>query len=679
MSLSPVLEPIIVSGEACADFTRSARLEWLETNGAGAFAMGTVSGANTRRYHGLLVGGLRPLLNRHVWLAKVDEEVSFGGRVFALGANQYPGAVHPRGFQFLAEFRLDPFPIWTYQLDGARIEKKIFLVAGRQSVVVQYRCDRAVCLAVRPFLAFRQYHSLGRANSFFDSRITGTTQEFQIRPYGGLPPITFQHNGEEFRAGGGWYLNTEYLEELERGLDFREDLFCPGVIVFHLTPEAPAWIVASVEERETCHSPLAAELECAEQRRRLAQPADPLAARLFSAAEQFLVPGEGGRPSVVAGYPWFTAWGRDTMISLPGLLVARGRLAESRDIIATFLGCLNQGLIPNRFPDQDRPPEYNTADATLWMFSAVHSYLEAGGEEGFLRDVFYPAGKQIIRWHQRGTHFKIGVDPADGLLSAGEAGTQLTWMDAQVGDWVVTPRHGKPVEINALWYNALRLMEQWAKRLGDLSAAWTYFRSANRVRESFSASFWNPDRRCLYDVLTPAGPDPRLRPNQIFAVSLPFPLLPPDRQKAVVRAVEANLLTPVGLRTLAPGEEEYQPRYQGDVRQRDGAYHQGTVWPWLLGPFVTAYLNAFGRSKKNLSYCRTLCQGLKQELHRGCLGTVGELFDAEPPHRPGGAPAQAWSVAELLRVLVRVLPAPGSAEAKPKAISTAAELVPENV
>jgi predicted glycogen debranching enzyme len=339
------------------------------------------------------------------------------------------------------------------------------------------------------------------------------------------------------------------------------------------------------------------------------------------------------------------------MISIPGLLVARGRLDEARDVIRGFLRHVDQGLIPNRFPDRGERPEYNTADGTLWLFQALHALERAGGDTQFLREV-YPAVREICSWHARGTHHGIRVDPADGLLIAGDAGTQLTWMDAKVGEWVVTPRHGKPVEVNALWYNALRLAERWARALGhrDDETAWS--RDADRVALAFEAAFWDAERRHLADVVRPDGPDRRLRPNQILAVSLPFPLLDPARRRAVVDAVEGALLTPFGLRTLAPGEPEYRPQYRGGPLERDGAYHQGAVWPWLLGPFVRARLAAYGRTPENLARCRALLEGLAPHLEDAALGHVSEILEPEPPFRPVGAPAQAWSAATLLEVLL---------------------------
>ncbi len=647
--------PITVGLETCRDYARSSKLEWLETNGRGGFAMGTVSGANTRRYHGLLVPALRPPVDRHVLLAKLDEWVVAGGEEAPLATNQYPGTLHPDGWRRLAGFRLDPFPVWTFDLGGGlRVERSVFLVHGEDTAVVRWRASRPVRLRVEPLLAFRDAHALARENGALDRTVRVEMREMggalRVRPYPGLPDLTLHHSAGRFRPGGAWHRSAEYLEELDRGLDFLEDLWRPGTLELEVG-EAGAWVVAALGEgrfdREQVES-----LERAERARRRPATSDPFLARLHAAADQFLVRRADGSPTVIAGYPWFTDWGRDTMISLPGLLVARGRLGDARDVLRGFLAHLDRGLIPNRFPDRGEAPEYNTADGTLWLFPAAQAWLRAGGERAFLRDELYPAALEILEWHRRGTHHDIRVDPADGLLSAGGEGTQLTWMDAKVGDWVVTPRHGKPVEVNAIWANALRIAAQWAQALGDEARAPRLGEEARQVARSFESAFWNPARGFLFDVVRPGGPDPALRPNQLFALSLPYPLLGPERRRSVVDAVGRALLTPVGLRTLAPGEPGYAPHYRGGPRQRDGAYHQGTVWPWLLGPFVRALLAAHGRSDESVERCRRLVRGVADHLGEACLGTVSEIFDAESPFRPGGAPAQAWSVAELLQVLL---------------------------
>lgn len=568
------------------NFEEYSRIEWLETNGTGAFAMGTAAGVNTRRYHALLVATLKAPVERYVLLSRVEEHVFLNERTYALGCCQYPG-VAPSN-DYLAAFRDAPCATWTFELDGSRLEKQVYLIEGKQAVAIRYRADRAMKLSVRPFTAYRDYHSLRKASA---------------DPYEALPLLNYQHSGR-FEADAKWYYNIEYLRELDRGLDFREDLYTPGVIVLDLEKDEWCPILASIERAE------------------IAEPAPR--------PEPFTVRRADGRPTIIAGYPWFTDWGRDTMISLPGLLMVPGRLEEARAIIEGFLEHLNQGLIPNRFPDSGETPEYNTADATLWMFQAMRHWLAAGGSSVFLKNMFYPAAKEIIAWHRRGTYHDIGVDPEDHLLGAGKPGSQLTWMDAKIGDWVVTPRHGKPVEINALWHGALTLAAEWAEALGDQ----TDFREeALRVQTTFRAKFWNPRRNCLFDVLAPEGPVEKIRPNQIFAVSLPHGLLETPRQQALVGVVERELLTPVGLRTLERGDPDYKPHYQGSPVDRDAAYHQGTVWPWLLGPFTDAYFHAFGN--------------VAALAPAGLL--TAEIYDADEPREPRGCPFQAWTVAEIAR------------------------------
>ncbi len=645
-----------VTGDTCRDFSVASKLEWLETNGTGGFAMGTVAGVNTRRYHGLLVGALHPPVDRHVLLSKVEEVLRLDDREYSLATTQYPGVVSPEGHRALESFRLDPFPTWTYAFSGAIVEKRLFMVRGRPTLVLQYSVNRSCSLRVRPFLAYRDFHALTHENAALDPRIlhmrnSPDTASMQITPYPHLPMLSIHHSGTASSEGACWYRSTEYLAELDRGLDFREDLYCAGVIDFSLEPHRPAWIVATIDNgSEWDYHRVAAEEAVQREARRTKERA-PLVAALSTAADAFRARRADMSPTIIAGYPWFADWGRDTMIALPGLLIARGLLDEARDVIGGFLDHLSEGLIPNRFPDRGEPPEYNTVDATLWMFYAVQQYLRMGGDRHWVHTTFYPRAKDIIAWHERGTKHGIRVDPHDGLLASGTRGTQLTWMDAKIGDWVVTPRCGKAVEINALWFNALRFVESLATEYMALQYADEIRAKADRVQESFARDFWNVSAGCLYDVLTAEGPDARMRPNQIFAVSLPYSALTIDRSQRVVRAVERDLLTPLGLRTLARGDAEYRGRYEGDPTSRDSAYHQGTVWPWLLGPFITAFLHAFGRTPENRAHARSLLAGLEAHLDDACLGQVSEVFDADPPYRPGGAPAQAWSVAELLRVL----------------------------
>lgn len=709
----PGLPAISLGREVLTDFEKASRIEWLETNGTGGYAMGTVAALNTRRYHGLLVAPLHPPAQRHVILAKLEESVTLQGpsakdnHTHDLSTNQYPGAVHPRGFERLLEFKLDPFPTWTFDLDppataapprdGAppslsrpppepiRLEKRLFLVQGEPTVIIQYRVNHACRLHIQPLLAFRDYHSLTQQNPVLDPsvweeqvpedqrHIPGRTRVVHVRPYGSLPALRIAFNGEPLEEDGCWNNAVEYLRELDRGQEFREDLYRIGTIEIDLQPGGVGFIVASVLEgggHFTVDS--IAALEAAERARRAPEYADPLVARLARAADQFIVHREDQSLTVLAGYPWFTDWGRDTMISLRGLLIDRGHLEEAASVIEAFLSYLNGGLIPNRLLDHEGDVvEYNTVDATLWLFQAVRAYLAAGGSEELLRRVVYPAAREILACHERGTHYGIRVDATDGLLIAGDAGTQLTWMDARVDGHVVTPRHGKPVEVNALYHGALVLTAEWARRVGEADVAATYEATAARVARSFEEKFWNEERGCLFDVLLPTSEggwygDGKIRPNQVLAISLPNVPLPLDKRRRILEVVERELLTPKGLRTLARGDDGYQASYSGDAAKRDSAYHQGLVWPWLLGPFIRALLAVHGRSPATIARCRGMLAGVAEHITtEACLGTVSELFEAEPPFRPDGAPAQAWSVAELLAISLSEL-GPHTALPKPE-------------
>jgi predicted glycogen debranching enzyme len=643
--------PVLVDQEECRDYRRSSCLEWLETDGTGSYAMGTVAGPNTRRFHGLLVASLTPPVQRKVFLAKVDEHLRRNDEQYDLGANQYPAAVYPRGFEHLHEFRLDPFPIWTWQVGADTITRKIFLAPGQRACVILYEAGCDCTLTVRPLMAFRDYHALTRASDEVNRNIERHAQFVSIPLHpSSMPPLILHHSGAEFEEDCLWFYNLEYQVDGERGMEDHEDLYSPGVLRFQIKGGEPAWIVAAIDPDQRYQLADIQRLEEEHRRTRAITGGAPFEVRLEAAANQFRAKRADGRDTIMAGFPWFSDWGRDTMISLPGLLIHQGLLDEAREVIEGFLYHLNQGLIPNHFPDVGAP-HYNTCDATLWMFQAVWSYVENGGEIRWVRETFYPAVKSIIGWHMRGTLYDIHMDPEDSLLQAASDGVQLTWMDAKVGDWVVTPRQGKPVEVNALWYNALRMARIWAAEFGDTEYAHMLSALGDKVGESFAEKFWNAERNCLYDVLGKDGPDARVRPNQLFAVSLPFPLLDTVRQQAVVGICRDKLLTPFGLRTLAPDDPEYKAHYRGDRVERDSAYHQGTAWPWLLGPFVTAYLKAFGRTNENVAWCRELTAKLEPQMLVAGLGTLSEVYGGDQPHLPGGCIAQAWSVAEVLRLL----------------------------
>ena len=670
--------------ETCGDLDAALRREWLETNGLGGFASSTIIGLNTRRYHGLLVAATKPPVGRVVMLSKLEETLFIENQPFDLSANRYPGVVHPQGFRYLKQFRLDPFPVFTYEIEGIEIEKTVFMIHGENSTVVHYELKKNnhperiknLRLELRPLIAFRDYHSTTHENGAINREIEQRPGLATVAPYQGLPSLHLAHNAVELRRTGDWYRNFEYDAERERGLDFSEDLFNPCVLRFDLRLRRQASVIASTDPHDVAQ---VAEYRQAEITRRrnvaVSSPVasvldhDAFAQDLANAADQYIV-SRGDQKTVIAGYHWFSDWGRDTMIALPGLTLPTGKPEVARSILRTFAQHVDQGMLPNRFPDAGEAPEYNTVDATLWFFEAARAYLAYTGDLRFVHDELYPVFADIISWHVRGTRYGIKVD-SSGLLSSGEPGVQLTWMDAKVGDWVVTPRRGKPVEIQALWYNALCIMENLARKFADESGQKRYRNMATVASWSFNRLFWNENMGCLYDVTNGAPPDPSIRPNQIFAVSLTHSMLSPERAKCVVQKVQEHLLTPYGLRSLAPTDPQYRGRYTGSPTERDGAYHQGTVWPWLLGPFVTAYVKVNGGSEVARRQAGEWLAPLREHLTDGGLGHISEIFDGDAPQLPRGCIAQAWSVAEILRAYVEdvkgIRPAPPVERPEPQA------------
>ncbi|MFN7994546.1 MAG: amylo-alpha-1,6-glucosidase [Bryobacteraceae bacterium] len=644
----------------CGNLEVALRREWLETNGLGGFASSTITGLNTRRYHGLLVAATRPPVGRMVLLSKIEETLLIGARRYDLSANQYPGVVYPDGYRYLREFRQDPFPTFVYRVQEVEIEKSVFLVHGENTAVIHYelrsatRSDPPACmLELRPLIAFRDYHGTTHENGALDSRLEIGPSFVKVAPYPGVPPLYLNHSGAEVQPAGFWYRNFEYQVERERGLDFIEDLFNPMVLVFDLDRTPHADILASTEARSAATG---AGLRQAEIARRVciaesAPPGQALVPMLVQAADQFLVKrGEGH--TIIAGYPWFSDWGRDTMIALPGLTLTTGRYDVARSILLEFAAHVDRGMLPNRFPDAGETPEYNTVDATLWFFEAVRAWVATAGERAFVRENLYPVLTDIISWHERGTRYGIHADD-DGLLSAGEPGLQLTWMDARVGDRVITPRRGKPVEIQALWYNSLRVMEELARGFDHLNDAAHYAEIAARAADAFPRLFWNESASCLYDVVNGDNRDASIRPNQIFAVSLFHKMLPGGQARAVVEAVRRHLFTPYGMRTLAPCDPQYRGRFEGSPASRDSAYHQGTVWPWLMGPFISAYVDVNGRTDDARRQAGKWLEPFRRYMEGEGVGQLPEVFDGDAPQRPGGCIAQAWSVAELLRAAVQ--------------------------
>ena len=652
------------------DLAAMSSREWLETNGLGGWAASTVAGVHTRRYHGLLVAALRPPTDRFVLLSRLDETLGVGGERFELGCNRYPGVVHPQGYRYLSSFTKESFPVFEYRAGGVHLRKTVAAVHGENTTLILYEALQApepFVLELLPLIAARDFHSLARANGDISGHGEFEEGLLRIRPYDALPEIFILVPGSSFQSRPDWYYDHEYAAEQDRGLDFREDLFSPGVfrlpigkgvtlgVIVSTAPPVPDGVSALLERERDRREALLRGLP-------FKQPTRPpwlreLARSLVLAADQFVVRRGEELRTIIAGYPWFADWGRDTMISLPGICLVTGRFEEARSILRAFAASLSRGMLPNRFPDRGQEPEYNSVDATLWFFVAVWEYSRRVRDPGFLREEMLVPLLEIVRWFDRGTRFGIHTD-TDGLLCAGQNGVQLTWMDARIGDWVVTPRQGKAVEVNALWYNALRIAAELLDGVGKVQAAGRLTERAAAVRERFQALFWNPAGGYLFDVVDESGGDARLRPNQLLALSLPFPLFDPavaaeaEKAGSVLRAVRDKLCTPVGLRTLSPDDPAYHPRYEGGAYDRDSAYHQGTVWPWLLGPLVTA-LNRFAGADGNRD-ARQLLKGLAPHLDEAGMGSVSEIFDAEAPHRPRGCIAQAWSVGELLRALVEM-------------------------
>jgi len=658
---------IEIDQNICGDLEAAQTREWLETNGLGGFASSTIIGLNTRRYHGLLTAATKPPVGRMVLLSKFEEALIIDGKRYDLSANQYPGTVHPQGFQLQTGFRLDPFPIFTYEVEGIELEKSVFMVQGENTTVVEYQfrlpepaansplLSAHLSFEIRPLIAFRDYHSTTHENSALNSRVEIEVGRASVAPYADLPTLYFAHDSGEIAPHGDWYRNFEYRVEQERGLDSHEDLFSPFAVTFAIDQTALATksgarvsIITSTDRRDAKQARAYREAEVA-RRQTITQSAphdNDLVRASTLAADQYIV-ARGEQKTIIAGYHWFADWGRDTMIALPGLTLATGRFEIAKSILLEFAKHVDQGMLPNRFPDSGETLEYNTVDATLWFFEAVRALVCGTKDFDFVRDNLYEVLRDIIDWHVRGTRYSIHVD-TDGLLFSGEQGVQLTWMDAKVGDWVVTPRTGKAVEIQALWYNALRVMEDLAEKFGDKANEKQYKTMAAGARKSFNELFWNEQTGCLYDVVNGDERDASIRPNQVLAISLTNSLVSRARAKNILRVVERELLTPRGLRTLSPNDSRYVGRYEGDTRSRDGAYHQGTVWPWLMGSYVTAYVKTFGQ-KAGRKFATEWLNNFEDHLTEACLRQVSEIFDGDSPHTPRGCVAQAWSIAELLR------------------------------
>jgi predicted glycogen debranching enzyme len=637
--------------EVCGDLAASEQREWLVANGLGGYASGTVAGLLTRRYHGLLVATLPPG-GRRLLLTKLDETVSYKGQSYALFCNRWPGGdVEPAGYRTLESFHLEgTTPVWTYAFQDALLKKRIWMEPGANTTYVQYDLRRGtspVALSLKAITNHRDHHASTHAGDWHP--------DIELVP-GGLrvgAALYLLSAGAAATPASEWFPDTWLQQEADRGLDALDANLQAGRFDVLLSPGDSVTLVASTEPAPELDGATAYARRQAHEAQLLRQSgwgdAPARMRHLVLAADQFVVRrAVGDDPdgrSIIAGYPWFADWGRDTMIALPGLTLATGRREVAATILRTYAAFVDQGMLPNRFPDGGEAPErpeYNTVDATLWYLEAIRAYHAATSDDALLGELF-PVLQEIVRWHVRGTRYGIHVDPADGLLASGEAGVQLTWMDAKVDGWVVTPRTGKAVEINALWYNALRILAEAAHHVGQPAAE--YGELAGKVHASFGR-FWDDALGYCYDVIDgPTGKDASLRPNQLLAVSLHYSPLERAQQRAVVDVCARHLLTSHGLRSLARSDPAYVGHYGGDQRQRDAAYHQGSVWAWLIGPFVSAHLKVYG----DRDLARSFLWPLIQELDAHCAGSISEIFDGDPPFAPRGAIAQAWSVAEVLR------------------------------
>ncbi len=657
------------------------REEWLATNGLGGYASGTISGSVTWRYHGLLIAALPAPFGRMIMLNHLAEYFQFpDGRLLQIGGEEPSQPEDSAATNFITEFRLENgLPIWRYEAEGIVLEKYVLFLYGQNTVHVHYRLlskQENVRLQLRPSLHFRGHGENVNAGPLEGYHLNLSGTQYEVIQESMLPRLRMVLHGDEaaFTYDGGARREIHYLKEAERGYQARGSLWSPGHFSLTLRPRRDGTLIASTEWWSTMLSLTPEEaigfyhtrhrrlISIAEAEARASPAAD-----LVLAADQFIITPAGRiqdaarahaagdeTRTVIAGYHWFTDWGRDTMISLEGLTLATGRFTEAGWILRTFAHYMRHGLIPNLFPEGKNDGLYHTADATLWFFHALDRYVELTGDRGTLR-LILPKLRDSVEHHLRGTRFGIQVDARDGLLRQGAPGYALTWMDAKVEDWVVTPRRGKAVEINGLWYNALRLLEDWLREEHQEESAQAMAEHARRARESFNRCFWCADRNHLYDVIDgEQGDDSACRPNQLLAFSLKHPVLEEKYWAPVLEVVRQKLLTPRGLRTLSPDHPDYKPKYFGDLRARDAAYHQGTVWAWLLGPFVDAWLKVYPQDRAG---ARMFLEGIGPHLDDGCIGSINEIFDAEPPFSPRGCISQAWSVAEVVRAWVKTAPA----------------------
>jgi predicted glycogen debranching enzyme len=628
--------------------------EWIETNGLGGWASSSLSGCNTRRYHGILVAATKPPTERMVLVNKLDEIIVLNGEMIPLNTNKFRDAISPQGYLLMTEFKKDLFPEFIFETNGIVIKKTVAMLQGENTTVILYtvlQAPSSFTFKLLPLISGRDYHSLHAANDVFDKKCTFENGLFTTKPYPATPKIFISIPKASLREDPNWFYQFDYAIERYRGADCEEDLFNHGTFSLILNAGDSFGIILSTEN-PTGKDPF--KLFEQERQRRVqlleGKSNDSTVQQLTLAANQFIVKRSENLKTIIAGYHWFTDWGRDTMISLPGLCLTTGKFDDAKRILKAFAESVQNGMIPNRFKDSGEAPEYNNVDGTLWFFIAVYKYLQTTQDKHFISNEILPVLKDIVNHHFKGTLFNINVDDEDGLLHAGEIGQQLTWMDAKVGDWVVTPRMGKPVEIQALWYNSLKIFASLLEENYQSQDAAAMEVAAEKTKQSFLSKFWNQNGNYLYDLIGEDNqPNDCIRPNQLFAISLPFQLLEGEKAQAVFNCVEEHLYTPVGLRSLSPHDQNYYGIYQGDARRRDASYHQGTVWSWLLGPYVDVMMRVGGDHAHRLS--KKVISNFEYHLEESGIGTVSEIFDGDAPHHPRGCIAQAWGVAEVLRVI----------------------------
>lgn len=651
---------------------KSLKMEWLETNGLGAYASSTILDCHTRKYHGYFVSPIPEHTGRHVLLSKVDAVVLSDDHQFALGTNKYPGVYHPTGHRYAESFEYAKYPRTLYQIGDLTIEKSFIMPYGRNTVIIKYALldgGKSITLQLFPYLAYRHFHSLAKENTFLQVKVFSLNAEWKIEPYAGMPPLYFRQDGRlKFYPGPDWLLNFEYLKEMKRGYDFREDLFCPGMFEAKLRPGLSVYLQASLDANEGSPKELW-EQEIARRDTLIAslqedaQTTKPLKKKssgpivpntalelLKYNARHFLIQAHGNRGAgLIAGYPWFGEWGRDAMIALPGLTLHQGNKDVFLAVMRAFSKEAKDGLLPNERGADHSQPSYNSVDAGFWYFWALQYYVRTTSDGKTVQKEFAKTMKDILMVYEK-NQSPHGYVNEDGLLSLGAANTQLTWMDAQTVDGPVTPRNGFAVEINALWFNAISFYQEmkpadFKKNFPNLQ------KYLNTIPKAFLKMFWLPDLGYLADVVTDGVPDISVRPNQVIATAMPYCLLDTEQIKQLLSVIDRELLTPYGLRTLSPKNVKYRGYYKGDQKERDSSYHQGCVWPWLIGVYVDSFLKLNERAIKEKKHLLEKLHPLLESVREGGLGSIGEIREGDAPHITRGCPAQAWSVAETIRAI----------------------------